>query len=78
MGDKDKTKAQLINELMDLHQRLIQLEKSEHKCQRAIEEINRTNQIQSVLNKLLFVSLKTISRKAMLQQFLNSRVARLH
>ena len=72
MGDKDKTKAQLINELMELRQRLIQLEKSEHECQRAIEEINRTNQIQSVLNKLLFISLKTISLKAMLKRFIKA------
>jgi hypothetical protein len=28
MGDKDKTKAQLMNEMMELRQRLIQLEKS--------------------------------------------------
>ena len=72
MGDKDKTKAQLINELMKLRRRLIQLEKSEHKCQRAIEEINRTNQIQSVLNKLLFISLKTLSLKAMLKRFIKA------
>jgi hypothetical protein len=59
MGDKDKTKAHLINELMELRQRLIQLEKSEYECQRTAEEIHRSYQIQSVLNKLLFISLKT-------------------
>ncbi len=75
MGDKDKTKAQLINELMELRQGLSHLEKSEHQCQQAIEEIHRTNQIQSVLNKLLFISLKTISLKAMLQQFIKAITA---
>ena len=75
MGDKDKTKAQLINELMELRQRLIQLDKSEHECQQTAEEIHRSYQIQSVINKLLFISLKTISLKAMLEQFINAHSA---
>ena len=72
IGDKDKTKAQLINEMMELRQRLIQLEKSEYECQRTAEEIHRSYQIQSVLNKLLFISLKTISLKAMLERFIKA------
>ncbi len=72
MKDKEKTKEQLIYELAELRRRLIQLEASEHECQQAVEEINRSYQIQSVLNKLLFISLENISLKAMLEQFINS------
>jgi DNA-binding CsgD family transcriptional regulator len=75
MKDKDKTKTQLINELMELRRRLPQLKKTEHECQRTAEEIHRSYQIQSVLNKLLFISLKTISLKAMLKQFIKAITA---
>jgi len=40
--DKDKTKKQLINELMELHQRIAELEKSEARYMRAEEELRES------------------------------------
>lgn len=71
MKDKEKTKKQLVYELAELRRRLMQLEASEYICQKAVEGIQRSYQVQSVLNKLLFISLKNISLKAMLEQFIN-------
>ena len=42
MKDKDKTKKQLINELMELHQRIAELEKSEARYMRAEEELRES------------------------------------
>jgi DNA-binding CsgD family transcriptional regulator/GAF domain-containing protein len=71
MKDKDKTKAQLINELIKQRLRVIKLEASEHECQRAVEEIHRSYQILSALNQLLYISLENISLEVMLAQFID-------
>ena len=49
MKDRDKTKAQLLNELVYLRQRVTQLEESESECERKAEEIHRSYQIQSII-----------------------------
>ncbi|KPJ55683.1 MAG: hypothetical protein AMJ42_06415 [Deltaproteobacteria bacterium DG_8] len=41
MNDKDKTKEQLINELMDLHKRITELQTSDSKLKRAEEELGK-------------------------------------
>ena len=69
--DKDKTKAQLIKELVELRQRIIQLEAFEIENKRTVEEIHRGYQIQAVLNRVLCISLKNISLEEMLEQFID-------
>jgi DNA-binding CsgD family transcriptional regulator/putative methionine-R-sulfoxide reductase with GAF domain len=71
MKDKEKTRAQLIYELKELRRRLIQLEAAENKFQQAMEEINRSYQIQTILNKLLHISLENFGLEAMLEQFID-------
>ncbi len=71
MKDKEKTRAQLINELVKLRRRLIQLEAAENEGQQAIEEINRSHQIQAVLNKLLHISVENLGLEATLDQFID-------
>jgi DNA-binding CsgD family transcriptional regulator/putative methionine-R-sulfoxide reductase with GAF domain len=71
MNYKDKTKDQLISELERTHQRINHLETAESECQQAIEEINRSYQVQAVLNKLLRISLKNLELEAMLEQFID-------
>ena len=71
MNYKDKTQDQLISELERTHQRINHLETAESECQQAIEEINRSYQVQAVLNKLLRISLKNLELEAMLEQFID-------
>jgi DNA-binding CsgD family transcriptional regulator/GAF domain-containing protein len=71
MKFKDKTKDQLIRELERTHRRINHLETAESERQQAIEEINRSCQIQAVLNRLLHISLKNLDLEAMLEQFID-------
>ena len=57
MRDEDKTKDQLIRELMDLRQRTNQLEKSKHQHKGSIETITGTYiepEIQGLLDAIPF------------------------
>ncbi len=50
MKDQDKTKKQLIDELVEMRQRITELEKSESERQRAEEEIRQRNEELAALN----------------------------
>ncbi len=53
MNDKDRTKEDLINELMEMRRRNGELERSETVHSHMKENINRAHNIQSALNSLI-------------------------
>lgn len=51
MKDKDKTKEQLIKELVEIRQRIVELEKSEARCKRVEEELKfEQEQLRSIFD----------------------------
>jgi DNA-binding NarL/FixJ family response regulator len=71
LKENDKSKKQLIKELTELRERSIRLEEFEGECSNMVEDINRSYQTQTVLNKLLYISLKNMTLERMLEKFID-------
>lgn len=52
MKDENKTKGQLINELIELHQHIAELETSETERKRVEEELRKTNAQRAIELKM--------------------------
>lgn len=71
LKDNDKSKEQLIKELAELRERAIHLEAFEGECRKMVEDLNRSYQTQTVLNKLLYISLENTTLERMLGKFID-------
>jgi len=71
MKDDNKTKKQLINELIELRQRITELEEIETERSRTAEKIQRSYDIQTIINSALKLSLEDIPLEKFIQHTLD-------
>jgi DNA-binding CsgD family transcriptional regulator/GAF domain-containing protein len=70
MRDKEKNKEKSNNELVQLRHQVAELEALVSETRRTEEDMNRCFQSQTVLNKLLYMSLRNIPLEKMLEKFI--------
>ncbi len=71
MKDDNKTKKQLINELIELRQRITELEEIETERSRTAEKSQRSYDIQTIINSALKLSLEDIPLEKFIQHTLD-------
>ncbi len=71
MKDDNKTKKQLINELIELRQQITELEEIETERSQTAKKIQRSYDIQTVINSVLKLSLEDIPLKKFIQHTLD-------
>ena len=78
MKDQDKTKEQLVNELVELRQRVTELEAADSEHKRAEEEIERRNRELAALNAIATVVSQSLNLDEILNTALDKVLELLH